>query len=742
MELFADYVRAGWYLTPIPTGHKSPVTPGWQKQENGITDPELAAEMPGVGLCHRWSGTCTLDIDDFAAAADWCAMQGLDLNALWTAPDAVKISSGRPNRGKLLFRLPVPLPSKKIIEGDANIIDFRCGTRRDLTVQDVLPPTIHPNTGKPYVWEFDELVTHWSTPPELPAEWRAIWESMISGTMVGDADTPPPSPTGADADVIRQVLALKDPDCDRDAWVKVLSKLHHETQGSEMGLALANEWSTKGKKYDGFDDVRTRWNSFSLDHPAPATMRGDIEGRPATADEFGPPPTPEEQKTEQAATEEQLEVQAEATRKAAAAYLEGRMVYVIELDRYYDTEHNAILAGDHALKHLLTSKMPYVRTPGGGRTRIDPVTVLRNSGKKRVVKAPAFNPAEGLLFTYKGERYINEYQPDGIKAVEPTARQRELLDWLFSRISDEKYRKWLLQFYGHAIQRPGVKILSAPLIWSETTGNGKSALLSDLPRLLFGERYSHSVTTQELEHTHNDYVIAKWFVTMSEMYMGGRADRHKLVNKLKMYITDPLAVHPKGKPAYTTRNNLVITGSSNYEDSAAIDDNDRRWGIHQMRAPRMTEGESAALFDEFLRLPNAEGPVRGYFLGVDITGFVPTSAAPITADRLAMVDANLPEALATLRLAVCDGDGPFQRDLITGSELLDYLKVQGIRSIPSVQWLGRACQKAPLKFLYRQAAHGGRSARLYAVRNQDLWLAATGKDCLDHWRADGDPLTS
>jgi AAA domain/Bifunctional DNA primase/polymerase, N-terminal/Primase C terminal 2 (PriCT-2) len=56
-----------------------------------------------------------------------------------------------------------------------------------------------------------------------------------------------------------------DPDVSRDDWLHVLMAVHHEAGGSEAGLELVNEWSSKGRKYKGVEDVRARWRSFKVD---------------------------------------------------------------------------------------------------------------------------------------------------------------------------------------------------------------------------------------------------------------------------------------------------------------------------------------------------------------------------------------------------------------------------------------------------------------------------------------------
>src|SRR4051794_2501075 len=78
-----DYVRHGWALVHIPTGLKGPTHPGWQERANVVTTPERAALLTqNVGLCHAYSGTCAIDIDDMDEARGWLRERGIDLDAL------------------------------------------------------------------------------------------------------------------------------------------------------------------------------------------------------------------------------------------------------------------------------------------------------------------------------------------------------------------------------------------------------------------------------------------------------------------------------------------------------------------------------------------------------------------------------------------------------------------------------------------------------------------------------------
>jgi archaellum biogenesis ATPase FlaH len=70
------------------------------------------------------------------------------------------------------------------------------------------------------------------------------------------------------------MLSLLDPDeGGRERWVRVLTVIFNETEGSDEGLAIADQWSSRGEKYEGLKDVETRWKSFRLERDAKATIK-------------------------------------------------------------------------------------------------------------------------------------------------------------------------------------------------------------------------------------------------------------------------------------------------------------------------------------------------------------------------------------------------------------------------------------------------------------------------------------
>jgi hypothetical protein len=260
------YIRHGWSLVPIPPGTKGPRTPGWNLKPNALKTQGDLPQGYGIGLAHAYSGTMAFDIDDWGITV----AQGIDLDALYAAPDAVIVNSGRPGHGKLLYQMPfgLALPSKKIIVDGVTAYELRCATANGLTVQDVLPPSIHPDTKQPYTWAGDG---NWMRLPTIPQQLLDIWQSLLEFDKVrnigieGNVD--------ASWEEIQQALEFISPDCPREDWINVGMALHWAgTQLDELDQALAlwNDWSMPSGKYPGEREIVKQWMSFKTGHSGEA----------------------------------------------------------------------------------------------------------------------------------------------------------------------------------------------------------------------------------------------------------------------------------------------------------------------------------------------------------------------------------------------------------------------------------------------------------------------------------------
>lgn len=208
----------GFHIVPIEPGRKYPRTQNWGNR--AISDPEQAAAFYesrqdwNMGVALGPSRLCSLDIDCMESFRTICDAFGVDLDELIESTPTIQ---GRDSGARLMFRVPdgAKLPYAKLnwrpeadptgdkyrdllaqareikkqyeempdgdektalveeeqkIRADARslapytVFELRSscdGTQR----QDVLPPSIHPDTGQPYQW-ISQPRKDWPQPPK------------------------------------------------------------------------------------------------------------------------------------------------------------------------------------------------------------------------------------------------------------------------------------------------------------------------------------------------------------------------------------------------------------------------------------------------------------------------------------------------------------------------------------------------------------------------------------------------
>jgi hypothetical protein len=176
--------QQGWRFCAIapvdgkPT--KGPRTPNWQRTP--LTLDQIPAEDNiGVILGATSGGILAIDFDGAWAWDYWhktiTPQYGVDLDAI---TNTVGWSSGREGRAQFAFRVPESewssLPPRFNISGPEDDtgkrqgLEFRWSTQ-DSIVQSVLPPSVHPDTGKPYFWMNEPSTTPVAVAPEGLLAW-------------------------------------------------------------------------------------------------------------------------------------------------------------------------------------------------------------------------------------------------------------------------------------------------------------------------------------------------------------------------------------------------------------------------------------------------------------------------------------------------------------------------------------------------------------------------------------------
>lgn len=186
MSTTADFARAyckryGISIVPLPPKTKRPLADDWGKHV--ITDPDAAhkyfTDRPdwNMGAALGPSRLCSFDVDDIDATRSIFAEFGWDLDKL---RDSYPTIQGRPDGFRVMFRVPdgMQLPYHALSwpkkdGGTGREVIFEIRAAHEQQRQDVLPPSIHPDTGKPYIW----LTRPDGVFPEPPDFLLQVWKN-------------------------------------------------------------------------------------------------------------------------------------------------------------------------------------------------------------------------------------------------------------------------------------------------------------------------------------------------------------------------------------------------------------------------------------------------------------------------------------------------------------------------------------------------------------------------------------
>lgn len=680
-----EYVEHGFSLVEIPRGSKGPKKAGWNKRENAITTQKAAAKLNGhnIGLIHEHSKTCAIDIDDLEKARPWLRERGVDIDALLSAPDAVQIVSGRANRAKLLYKLPkgLKLTHRKLADG---ALELRAGP-----VQDVLPPSIHPDTKQPYTWGGDG---DWHNLPELPTELLALWhnDEMASGKVS-------PALLGDEIIYSLQAKNLYRKDDGHGKHLIACPWAHEHTTNGGAGETAYFQAHTNGYQKAAFKCFHA--------HCAERTI-GDLRvylGLEQTV------PPGEEVLMQRRYTPDEL--------LADAVYLSKRdTITLLSVPRIDCTSEH--------FRRLLAASTEYRLTPNGSRPKNVNVSDLwlAHPNRKTAVDR-TFSPGEGPLCDGpEGEVCVNTWRPI---AHEPPKNWRKVvkpfLDHLAYLIPDTEVREQFVLWLAHLIQRPGDMPPWHTLMCTDgAQGVGRNWLAAVIGKLLRGYAALH-VDISALAGTaqgsgYNGVLAGKIFACVDELHAsafahGGR----RMMETLKTTLTaDTRLINPKYGKQTVEFNRTRVLILSNHIEAMPLDVEDRRFLV--VRNP--DEARTTSYYIALYALLNDDAFISSvwqYLDSLELTKLT-LGRAPVTAAKAALIEATEPEHVTALRELVERID----KDLLT----TPYVKG---RANITASWQLRDAMKAigAVKYPRRVRIGSGRQEHVWVVRNQERWLRTT-----------------
>lgn len=302
----------------------------------------------------------------------------------------------------------------------------------------------------------------------------------------------------------------------------------------------------------------------------------------------------------------------------------------------------------------------------------------------------------------------------------------ELLSYLFKGARPED-RKWFEQWLAWPLQHPGEKLYSCCVLWGGHHGTGKSAIGYTMFKI-YGDNGTE-IGDRDLYSTHNEWAEHKQFVMGDEITSGGENKRSSADRMKSMITQKQLRLNPKYISSYTVPDCINYYFTSNHPDSFFIDDNDRRYFVHEVRG-QPKEREFYIAYFEWVN--NGGGAALFYYLlNLDMTGFDPAGKAPSTSSKLDMIDSGRSDVASWVAGLLEDPDKVLQ----VGGKLLPYqlwttTELHGLydpqketRVTPN--GLARELRRAGFHKVYDgqnvPTVLGGRQ-RLWAVRNIDKLL--------------------
>jgi len=343
-------------------------------------------------------------------------------------------------------------------------------------------------------------------------------------------------------------------------------------------------------------------------------------------------------------------------KESAVPYKIGEELHKLNEEVVYVTDPGLIYRFDLSCRLSVRNFIDHAYS-----TRIIRVATTSSKGDVRIEERSA--PKEWIKWPYRTEVKRIVYKPgapiitEGSLnlwqgwAVEPekgdVSPWQELMEHIFANKPES--RRWFEQWVAYQFQNPGKKLYTAVVIWGVMTGTGKTLIAHTIMRIM-GRDNTVQIKTEDLEKGSNDYAENKQFVLGEEIKSSD--NRRSFADRLKALITqDRIRVNVKYVPVYEADDVLNYYFTSNHPDAFFVEDNDRRFFIHE--APSAPKPQAFyERYDKWYKSTAGAAALFDYFLNTDISDFNPHARAPMTESKLDMIENSKSELgrwVATLK---------------------------------------------------------------------------------------------
>lgn len=320
------------------------------------------------------------------------------------------------------------------------------------------------------------------------------------------------------------------------------------------------------------------------------------------------------------------------------------------------------------------------------------------------------------IFEYEGVAYVNSYMPNRVPQSDPSWNARS--EW---RICEAHLKnilpndwKTLLHWMAHNVQRPGQKVLWAPII-KGVQGDGKSTLARIMGAAM-GQHNVRMIATEEMQSDFNGWAEGACVGVLEEIRIKGH-NRHDAMNKLKPLVTnEKISVVRKGQDGRNIPNATNYMALTNHEDALVLDADDRRWGVFFTRfktRQAMLDATGSDYWDKLNNAINAApGVIRGWLLDVDLSTFDARDAPALTDAKKQMIEHSRPDDEVQVEEAITVGAFGVCRSVIATDCLTQAIRDHG-GQMPRTSRLGSILEALGMRRLEKPFKWRSKTRRLY-----------------------------
>jgi len=695
---------------PIDPGQKAPKGSGWNKPGGYITDADQAEAFWGKNPSHNMgvvlgpSRVCSLDVDH----VEYCRQVFRDVLDISLDDLAAVYPTlvGNPARFRIMFKVPDGLDfnrhslswpnpldpdgskhklataalKKAREDGDQAQIEAMQARQKEFApvtvfelragaVQDVLPPSIHPDTGEPYFWRNPPKDGLLELPSDLVKTWQ-LWDifkrTALEACPWAPAATKPPAKVKRNAPPRKE--AGDQPSVidafNRATDIETLLQRHGYIKRGRKWLAPQSSTGLPGVSVVDEQGEQRLYSHHGSDPLANGHMNDAFEvfcilehngetvaAIKAAARELGMEPAKRPQSKAPAAPMDDAppvgdvlpgaptsvcgeagpELGGAPTPGGAGGFRIGEQELLKDFVLIYGTD----LVWDCNRRRMV--KLAALREVVG-RERIK---LWQESPHRRVAEDVLFDPTDTC-----GPTMLNLF--DGFKMVpDPIGKDGcqlilKHLGLLCGNRKDEYM--FLLRWIAYPLQHPGAKMDTSVVMFG-AEGPGKSLIWEKVVKRIYGE-YGVTIGQAQLESQFTGWQSRKLYALAEEVV--SRAEMRHYKGLLKHLVTgETLQINEKMQSLREERNHLNFVFLSNSTVPLELDDGDRRYLV--LYVDKVPPQEYfAALVDEIYN-----GGIEAfyqYMLTLPLDDFNEHTKPPLNDEKQALIEGSMSPARYFLRV--------------------------------------------------------------------------------------------